>query len=235
MTKFQELAPAIMGRLMDDFDLTHEDASAVVGNLAHECDGFDTLQEVKPLVAGSRGGYGWAQWTGPRRRAYEAWCKRKGYKGDEFEANYSFLFRELIGSEGRALPAVKRAVGLAEKTEVFMETFLRPGIPHLQSRIYYAKKALAMQPETTATADAPTPAQAEPIAGAEKANDMLGLLLPTLLRHGLTLAAGALVTKGLVDPSLQGQFVEVGVGVGAGLLGAGLSWLNGLATKKATK
>lgn len=234
MSKFTELAPAIMGRLMDDFELMHEDVAAIVGNLAHECDGFDTLQEMKPLVPGSKGGYGWAQWTGPRRRAYEAWCKRKGYKGDEFEANYSFLFRELIGPEGRALPAVKRAVGLAEKTEVFMETFLRPGIPHLQSRIYYAKKALAMQPETAAPA--PVETQAEPTPGAvQKANDMLGVFLPTLIRHGLTLGAGALVAKGLLVPGTEGQFVEIAGGVASGAIGLGLSWLNGLATKTAKK
>lgn len=231
MNKFQELAPAIMGRLMDDFDITHEDAAAIVGNLAHECDGFDTLQEMRPLVPGSRGGYGWAQWTGPRRRQYEAWCKRKGYKGDEFEANYSFLFRELIGPEGRALPATKRAVGLAEKTEVFMETFLRPGIPHLPGRIFYAKKALAMQPETAAPA--PVETQAEPKPGAiKKADDMLGVLLPSLLRHGLTIAAGALVTKGVVAPGMESQLIEVGVGLGTGALGLALSWLSGLAKAK---
>lgn len=233
MSKFTELAPAIMGRLIDDFELTHEDAAAIVGNLAHECDGFDTLQEMKPLVPGSKGGYGWAQWTGPRRRAYEAWCKRKGWKGDEFEANYSFLFRELIGPEGRALPAVKRAVGLAEKTEVFMETFLRPGIPHLSSRVYYAKKALQMQPETDAAS--PVEAQAEPKTGVQKANDMLGVFLPTIIRHGLTLAAGALVTKGLIVPGTEGQFIEVGAGLASGVVGLGLSWLNGLATKPAKK
>jgi hypothetical protein len=233
MTKFQELAPAIMGRLIDDFELTHEDVAAIVGNLAHECDGFDTLQEVKPLVPGSKGGYGWAQWTGPRRRAYEAWCKRKGYKGDEFEANYSFLFRELIGPEGRALPAVKRAVGLAEKTEVFMETFLRPGIPHLQSRIFYAKKAMQMQPETAAPA--PVDVQAEPKTGVQKADEMLIVFLPKLVRLGMTLVAGGLVTKGLLAPGMESQLVEVGVGIGTGALGLGLSWLNGLATKAAKK
>lgn len=34
--------------------------------------GFTLLQEQKPTVAGSKGSFGWYQWTGPRRRAYFA-------------------------------------------------------------------------------------------------------------------------------------------------------------------
>lgn len=145
MTKFDEYAPRIMARLAQDFHFTDpDDTAAIVGNLAHECNGFETLQEIKPTVKGSRGGYGWAQWTGPRRLQYEAWCARKGWKGDEFEANYSFLFRELTGPEAGALGMLNAAHGLAAKTEAFMNGYLRPGIPHLEGRIRWAQKARAL-------------------------------------------------------------------------------------------
>lgn len=232
MTNFETIAPRFMGRLMDDFDLTHDDAAAIVGNSAFECEGFDDLTEDKPLIPGSRGGYGYMMWTGPRRRAFEAWCKRKGWKGHEFEANYSFLFRELIGPEGRVLAALRAVPGIEAKTETFMRVFLRPGIPHLEGRIYYAKRCLQMQPETnTAQADAPAAARPVP-TGAQKEGNMVNLLFPTLIRHGLTVVAGALVTKGLLDPGLSGQFVEVGGGIVAGVAGAVMSMLNAAKTRR---
>lgn len=229
-TKFDETAPLFLGRLMDDFTLTHEDAAAIVGNAAFECEGFEDLTEDKPLVKGSRGGYGWMQWTGPRRRAYEAWLKRRGWKGDEFEANYSFLFRELIGSEGRVLPVLKAADGIEAKTRIFMEMFLRPGIPHLDGRIYYARRCLKLKP---VTANAEAPARSRPVSpGAQKVDNMLGMIFPTLVRHGLTAVAGALVAKGLLDPGLSGQFVEVGGGIATGLLGMAMSMLNAAKTRQ---
>lgn len=62
---FARKAPWIMALLMRDFPLGLEDAAAILGNLGHESGGLVQLQELKPVVAGSRGGYGWAQWTGP--------------------------------------------------------------------------------------------------------------------------------------------------------------------------
>ena len=54
-TLFREKAPAIIRDLMRDFDLTVEDAAAMVGDLGHESGGFRFLWE-KPLVPGSWGG-----------------------------------------------------------------------------------------------------------------------------------------------------------------------------------
>jgi tail lysozyme len=65
---FAQKAPGIMSNLTQDFGLTREQAAGLVGNFGAETGGFAKLQEVKPLVPGSRGGWGWAQWTGPRRR-----------------------------------------------------------------------------------------------------------------------------------------------------------------------
>src|SRR5690606_17673173 len=75
---FRAKAPGIMAKLLRDFPIAPEDAAAILGNLGHESLGFTAMQEFRPVVAGSRGGWGWAQWTGPRRRAFEAYCARTG-------------------------------------------------------------------------------------------------------------------------------------------------------------
>jgi hypothetical protein len=143
MTLFTEKAPAIMSLLMADFDLTEIEAAAIVGNLGHESGGFKFLQEIKPMVPGSRGGYGWAQWTGPRRRAFEAYVVRNQLNPASDKANYGFLFVELTTTEAKAIPAVKAADGLAAKVKAFELAFERAGVKHYPSRIKYAEQALA--------------------------------------------------------------------------------------------
>lgn len=143
---FRALAPAVMHNLMADFPgLTIEDAAAILGNLGHECAGFTKLQEIKPTVKGSRGGYGWAQWTGPRREAYEAYCARNGKDPASDEANYAYLFLELKGIEGTGggtLPKVRQAVGLEAKVKAFELAFLRAGAKNYPSRVKWAERAM---------------------------------------------------------------------------------------------
>lgn len=143
MTFFEEKAPWFMEQLMKDFSLDVLDAAAIIGNAGHESGGFKSLQEIKPVVPGSRGGYGIMQWTGPRRRAYEAFCSKYKLDPASMEANYQFLKYELSAtSEQRALVELRKYETLDSKTESFMKTFLRPGVPHLQSRKDWALKAL---------------------------------------------------------------------------------------------
>ena len=145
MTKAEEyfrgIAPPYMQKFMDDFSLGIDDAAAVFGNLGHESLGFTTLQEMKPLVPGSLGGYGWAQWTGPRRREYEAYCKRTGKNAAAHDTNYAFLFVELKGSEKTALAKLRAANGLEAKTIAFERAFLRAGIKHDDKRLAWARIA----------------------------------------------------------------------------------------------
>ena len=94
---FETDAPWAMDKLIADFGFSVEDAAAIMGNAGHESIGFTTLQEIKPVVKGSAGGFGWFQWTGPRRRLFEAYCKRNGLNPTSREANYAYLFVELSG------------------------------------------------------------------------------------------------------------------------------------------
>lgn len=173
MTVFTSKAPKIMADLRRDFaPLSAYDAAAVVGNLGHESGGFTLYQEVKPLVAGSRGGAGWAQWTGPRRKAFEAWAAKKGLNPRSDEANYGYLCVELRGSEKAAIPAVRRAESLEAKVTAFELNFERAGIKHYASRIKYAKQALAAYQRAALPPpppDVPTPAPDAPTPPASPA------------------------------------------------------------------
>jgi hypothetical protein len=127
--------------LMKDFDLTKEQAAAFVGNLAVESMDFKQLQEMKPLVKGSRGGFGFAQWTGDRRVAFEKWAKKNDLDPRSYEANYGYLKKELsskdpvIGNIGvNTISKLKETNSIEEATTLVSEYYLRPGVPHLDRR-----------------------------------------------------------------------------------------------------
>lgn len=141
---FREIAPPFMDLLLEDFPaLDKLDAAAVFGGGAgHESNGFTQLQEVRPTVPGSRGGYGWFQWTGPRRKAYEAYCLRNGKDPAAAASNYAFLFVELKGPEAGTIDALVNAPTLYAKVRAFDEAFERSGVPNYPSRNQWALIAL---------------------------------------------------------------------------------------------
>jgi TP901 family phage tail tape measure protein len=141
---FAAKAPGVMSDLMRDFGLTKEQAAGIVANLGHESAGFTAYQEGKPLVPGSRGGAGWAQWTGPRRRQFEAWAAAKGLDPRSDAANYGFLKHELNGSHAGALAAVRRENSAQGAMVAFENTFERAGVKNWASRQGYLNKALGL-------------------------------------------------------------------------------------------
>lgn len=147
MPPFDEVAHLMTWELRKAFpDLTAADIAAIGGNGAHESAGFKTLQEIKPTVAGSRGGWGYFQWTGPRRRAFEVWAAKRGLDPAGAAANIGFLIYELQTSEKAALPKLRRAVGLEAKVKAFELGYERAGVKHYDSRIRWARKFLAAMP-----------------------------------------------------------------------------------------
>ena len=142
MRKFQAVSMKYGPRLMRDLGITALDAAAILGNGGHESAGFTKLQEIKPTVKGSRGGYGWFQWTGPRRRAYEAFCKRNGLNPSDDAANYAYLLVELRGSEAVAIMKMRKAGNLHSKVVAFEMAFERAGVKHYDSRVRWANIAL---------------------------------------------------------------------------------------------
>lgn len=127
----------LISDLMRDFDLTKEQAIGFVGSLAMESKGFTDWQEDKPVVKGSRGGGGMAQWTGPRRKAYEAHVKKSGYELDSYEAQYTYLRDELRGKgghDGGIVKKLKKAKTVDQARDLTTKVFLRPGITNSSAR-----------------------------------------------------------------------------------------------------
>jgi hypothetical protein len=138
---FGARAPGVMGRLMKDFGLSKEQAAGIVGNLGAES-GLQAINEKNPLIPGSRGGFGWAQWTGPRRRAFENWAKVKGLDPKSDEANYGFLAHELRTSERGSLAAVRRQTTAQGAMRAFEQSYERAGIKNYAGRAKFTERAL---------------------------------------------------------------------------------------------
>jgi hypothetical protein len=130
-------------RLKKDFQINDIQACGIWGNLGTETGGFTALQEKNPVVKGSRGGYGWLQWTGPRRRKYEAYCKSKGLDPAADETNYQYFVHETLTDEWKSIQQVRKTTTIEAATETFMLLNLRPGIPHLDNRKRWAARAQA--------------------------------------------------------------------------------------------
>lgn len=154
-------------RFVDDLKLDVLKVAAIFGNLGVESDQFRALQEYKPLVTGSRGGWGWPQWTGPRRRAFEAWADRTGFKRDNPEGFYQYMLIELRGSERAALNALRAAKTLDTATAIFGEKYERPADLNqsLRTRKKHALDALHILETAMSSTAAPAemPALADPV------------------------------------------------------------------------
>lgn len=228
-------ARMMMGDLQNDFKLNRPQAAGLVGNLAHESVDFSKLQEMKPLIPGSRGGYGYAQWTGPRRRNFEAYAADKGLDPASYEANYGFLKHELGTPEGAFLPDLRRASNPAEAAIIVQDGFLRPSEQHAgtNSRIQRAESldqngllpssGVAMASRNSpalAAINRVTPAtprsQALAYAGGNDAgSDIAGAVSP----RSSTLPASLTRYLGGEDPSTTSRDASGPVRAGGGLFG----------------
>ncbi len=156
----QERRTALMDYLIEDFELTPEQASGVVGNFMVESGGADlppNVNEYLPSGGGTgaprqitpgqnTGGYGWAQWTGGRKERFINWAIENGYMSSWEDtandaANIGFLRHELSGPESAALDYLKQTDTPQEAADVFMNKFERPGVPHASKRELAASQA----------------------------------------------------------------------------------------------
>tara|TARA_R100000773_G_C4221284_1_gene120355 strand:+ start:2807 stop:3577 length:771 start_codon:yes stop_codon:yes gene_type:complete len=132
--------------LEEVFGLEDFQAAAIVGNLDQETGGFKFMQELDPAVKGSKGGYGFAQWTGPRRKAFEAWASQNNLDISSYDANFGFLVHEIQNNDYfiKVMEKLSKTKNIDEATEVFSEGYLKPGIPKMnlrkkKSRLYLGK------------------------------------------------------------------------------------------------
>src|SRR5215207_4386058 len=147
--RWNKWAPQFIADLVHDFGLTPEQAAGFVGNFAAESAYFNDIVEDGAIAKGMAGGTGFAQWTGPRRKTFEAWLKRKGWAADSYEGNYSYLFRELKGYEQGAdhssvVPIIKASSSAENAAWRVAKYFERPAVINLGPRAKAAKEALEL-------------------------------------------------------------------------------------------
>jgi len=119
-------------------------AQGVVANMRAESRLDPGINEIAPLVPGSRGGFGLNQWTGPRRVAFERFAAERGVAPDNLDAQLDFTMLELQGPERAAWEALQGAQDPIEAARIYSDRFLRPGIPHMDKRLAYAAQLAGM-------------------------------------------------------------------------------------------
>lgn len=189
---FTGKAPAIMGGLMKKYGLTREQAAGVVGNLAHESTGFTAYHEGGK--APNRGGVGWAQWTGARRKDFERFAAKNGLNPTSDEASWRFL-TEGDPETARAMAEVRKQKTVSGAMRAFEASFERAGVKAYGSRDQYAQRAYRMTP-TAATIDQPL---ALPNTWAGK--QMSGGAGATSLQNAYKLDSAKAVNRGSVHHS----------------------------------
>lgn len=110
-------------------------ADAFVMNMQDESGLNPGINETTPLVPGSRGGFGLSQWTGPRRRALEAFAEQRGVPVSDGNMQLDFLMSELQGPESAAAKEIFAAQDTGTAAAAIVNKFLRPAEEHRARRV----------------------------------------------------------------------------------------------------
>jgi uncharacterized protein (DUF2345 family) len=139
----------------------------IIANMVAES-GLDSgINEISTTVAGSRGGFGLIQWTGPRRRALESAAQSRGVPVSNVDFQLDYLVHELETTESRSRRSLEAATDPIQAARIFSEQNLRPGIPNMGKRIAEAQRLATINFGDETRFDIPSAAQ-------EGANDTYG-------------------------------------------------------------
>lgn len=139
MTVFEQKSPTVMSALMMRFALKDFQAAGILGNLGHESGGFVYLHEIG--AAPNEGGYGWGQWTGPRRVEFMRWCEAQKLGWESDEANLGYLVHELTGEYRSTISALLKCRTLSDAVLAFERNYERAGVPAIGDRVIWGEKA----------------------------------------------------------------------------------------------
>lgn len=148
----------VIDHLSADLEITETQAAGIVGNLGFESAGFTELHEIDQ--PGGSGGYGWAQWTGPRREEFFSWCQDRGLEWTSDEANYGFLLVELRGAFSYIVHDLKEKSSVEDAVFLVGRLYEAPGgttethLPGYAERLQYARQALNSESALPPSADA---------------------------------------------------------------------------------
>lgn len=109
-------------------------AEGFVWNFQDESGLNPGINEIAPIVPGSRGGFGLSQWTGPRRRALESFAAQNGRDVADPDLQMDFLMTELSGGEAGAWEKISGAQSAPEAAAAVVNYFLRPSEEHRARR-----------------------------------------------------------------------------------------------------
>ena len=93
------------------------------------------INEAAPVVPGSRGGFGLAQWTGPRRVALERFADQRGTAVSDLNTQLDYLMTELAGPEAAAASQIMGAQDTGSAAAAIVNAFLRPAEEHRARRV----------------------------------------------------------------------------------------------------
>lgn len=110
-------------------------AEAFVMNFKDESGLNPAINEIAPIVPGSRGGFGLAQWTGPRRVALEKFAAERGASVSDPNVQMDFLMTELQGPEAKAASSIFAAPDSATAAQAIVRDFLRPAPENMERRL----------------------------------------------------------------------------------------------------
>lgn len=155
-------------------------ADAFVMNFQDESGLNPGINEIEPLVPGSRGGFGLYQLTGPRRVAYEQFAQQRGVEPADVDAQLDFMMMELQGPESRAAQRIFAAPDTGTAAAAIVTDFLRPAEEHRNRRVARYTGGQSSQQQaprgilSTMNTEPEAPMQQEKIGG------LLGRLFPDM-------------------------------------------------------
>lgn len=160
-----KFASEVVSDLVKELNIPEHAARGMVAEAMAESGDFKQMQELRPLVPGSRGGLNMMQWTGPRRVALEQFAARNGLDPSDKQTGRRFLIEELKGPEGRKLlPHLMKSKDAWEAAQATRQIFLRPQsvqegwVDAGRDRRVRERLFLGEQPTQTATAPTAQPA-----------------------------------------------------------------------------
>lgn len=138
---FKQKAPKFLAHLLSEYPgLKPFQAAGIVGNFGHESNGFTELHENGQPPG--RGGYGWGQWTGPRRQSFLSWALTHHLDWRSDEANVTYAIYELDGPYNYVVRALMKTTSVDEASDLFERLFEKAGVPALESRREWSRAAL---------------------------------------------------------------------------------------------
>ena len=123
-------------------------ADGFIMNFRDESGLDPSINERNPTVPGSRGGYGLAQWTGPRRQALEAYAAQRGLPVSDIGLQADFLMTELQGPEAAAAREIMSTSDAPSAAAAIAQSYLRPAPENLARRVadYTGQGGVPAQP-----------------------------------------------------------------------------------------